>query len=243
MYGIHFSSTFYPVGIDQEEVAVHAPGKHFTIGNLCLMAFAWGEFWLPFQVDVPGGKKPLVNVCVDGTDRQIQFRMVCDDLVGGLSLVYQVGNKPVFLEQFFFGHVNASSAAGKKLAVFAVSKTGIIDILVCNGAFVDHLITAVTDIRGLIQTPAAFPDEIPAGLVAGGAGGAFDAAEDDLVTGIGLTAMVSMDTEVFGVIKSAFVIPVAETVFPHLLGDSGGSLQRKRAMSLKEVPLERAFSM
>lgn len=241
MYGIHFSSTFYPVGIDQEEVAVHAPGKHFTIGNLCLMAFAWAEFWFPFQVDVPGGKKPLVNVCVDGTDRQIQFRMVCDDLVGGLSLVYQVGNKPVFLEQFFFGHVNASSAAGKKLAVFAVSKTGIIDILVCNGAFVDHLITAVTDIRGLIQTPAAFPDEIPAGLVAGRAGGAFDAAEDDLVTGIGLTAMVSMDTEVFGIIKSAFVIPVAETVFPHLLGDSGWILAEEAGNVFKRSTIGKSF--
>ena len=98
MYGIHFSRTFYPVGIDQEEIAVHPSGKHFPIGNLCLMAFARAEFWLPFQVDVPGGKKPLVNVCVEGADRQIQFRMVCDDLVGGLSLVYQVGNKPVFLE-------------------------------------------------------------------------------------------------------------------------------------------------
>ena len=54
--------------------------------------------------------------------------MVCDDLVRGLSLVYQVGNKSVLFEQLFFSHVNASSVAGKKLAVFAVSKTGIIDI-------------------------------------------------------------------------------------------------------------------
>ena len=243
MYGIHFSRTFYPVGIDQEEIAVHPSGKHFPIGNLCLMAFARAEFWLPFQVDVPGGKKSLVNVCVDGTDRQIQFRMVCDDLVGGLSLVYQVGNKPVSPEQFFFGHVNASSAAGKKFAVFTVSKAGIIDILVCNGAFVDRPVTAVTDIRGLIQTPAMFQDEILAGLVAGGTGpgGAFDAAEDDLVTDIGLTAMVSMDTEVFGIIKSAFVIPVAETVFPHFLGDSGWIFAEEAGDVFKRSTIGKSF--
>lgn len=55
----------------------------------------------------------------------------------------------------------------------------------------------------------------------------FDATEDDLVTDIGLTAMVSMDTEVFGIIKSAFVIPVAETVFSYLPGDGGWILAEK----------------
>ena len=68
MYSIHFSSTFYAAGIKKKEVAVHAPGKHFTVSDLCLMAFAGTEFWFPLQVNVPGGKKPLVNVCIEGTD-------------------------------------------------------------------------------------------------------------------------------------------------------------------------------
>lgn len=132
-----------------------------------------------------------------------------------------MGDKPVLFEELFSGHVNAGSAAGKKLMVFPISEAGIIDILVCNGTFMECPVTAVTDVRGLIQTSAAFPDEIPAGLVTGRTGSALDAAEDDLVTDIGLAAMVSMDTEVFGVIKSAFMIPVAEAVFPYLLGDGG----------------------
>ena len=88
MYSIHFGSTFDPVGINQKEVAVHASGKDFAVSDLCLMAFAGTEFRFPFEVDVPGGEKPFVNVCVKGADRQPQFRMVCYNLVGGLSLVY-----------------------------------------------------------------------------------------------------------------------------------------------------------
>ena len=167
--------------------------------------------------------------------------MVCDNLVRGLTLVYQVGNKPVFLEQFLFGHVDALSAAGKKLAVFAVSKEGIIDILMCNGTFMECFVTAVTDIGSLIQPSAMFPDEIPAGLIAGGAGGTFNAAENEFVAGISFTAMVSMNTEVFCIIKRAFVIPVAETVFPHLLRDSGWILAEEAGNVFKRSTIGKSF--
>lgn len=241
MYGIHFCSTFYPVGINHKEVTVHAPGEHFTVGDLCFMAFTRAKFGFPFQIYVPGSKKPLVNICVKGAHGHIQFRMVCDNLIRRLSLVYQMGNEPVFVQKFLSGHVDSVSAAGKKFTVFPVSKTGIIDILMCDGAFVECLVAAVTDIWGFIQAYAPFPDKIPAGLVASRAGSTFDAAEDDLAAGIGFVAVVSMDTEVFGIIKSAFVVPVAEAVFFYLFRDGGRILAQEAADVLERHPLRKCF--
>ena len=81
--------------------------------------------------------------------------------------------------------------------------------------------TAIADIRSLIQAAAVFLFKVLTGLIAGGTGSAFDTAEDNLSAGICLFTMVSMDTEVSGIIKSAFMIPVREPVSLNLFGDSG----------------------
>ena len=45
----------------------------------------------------------------------------------------------------------------------------------------------------------------------------------DLPTGVCLFAMVTVPTKVFGIVKSAFVIPVGQSVCLHLFGDGSGA--------------------
>ena len=78
----------------------------------------------------------------------------------------------------------------------------------CNGTVVDFLVTAIADVRSFIKSGAAFPLKIGAGLVTGVAGSAFDTADENLPTGIGLFAVIPMDTEVLCIVKSALMIPV-----------------------------------
>ena len=63
-------------------------------------------------------------------------------------------------------------------------------------------------IRSLVQAIAAFLFKVLAGLIAGEARGAFDTAEDDFAAGIGLFAVITVDTEIPDIIKGALVIPV-----------------------------------
>ena len=53
--------------------------------------------------------------------------------------------------------------------------------------------------------------------------------------------MVSMDTEVFGIIKSTFVIPVAEPVLPYLLGDGGWILSEEAGNVLKRSTIGKSL--
>ncbi len=212
MYGVHFGSPVYVVWVEQEKIAVHAPGKDFAVGDLCFVALTWPELRIAFQVDIPGCKDSLIDVGVDGTDGHIQFGMVCHDLIGRLSLINQMGYQLVFLNQFGLSHVYAVSGRGEGFLVFTVCKTSIVDILVCDGAFMNSLFTAIADIRSFIQAITAFADKVSASLVAGRTGGAFDATKDDLATNICLSTVISVDAEVVGIVESALVIPVAESV-------------------------------
>ena len=72
----------------------------------------------------------------------------------------------------------------------------------------DFLITAVADIRSPVKPYTALFFKVSAGLVAGRAGCAFDSAQDNLSAGISLLAVIAVNTEVFGVIESPFVIPI-----------------------------------
>lgn len=222
MYGVHFGGPVYAVRVEQEEIAVHASRKDVTVSDLCFVALAGAEFRLAFQVDIPGCKESLIDVGVDGTDGHIQFRMVCHDLIGRLSLINQMGYHPVFLCQLGLCHVYAASGRGEGFFVFTVCKTGIVYILVCDGAFMDRLVTAIADIRSFIQTVTAFADKIPASLVAGRTGGAFDATKDDPATNICLPAVISVDAEVVGIVESTLVKPVAEPVLFDLFRNGRG---------------------
>jgi hypothetical protein len=89
---------------------------------------------------------------------------------------------------------------------------------------VDLLCTSVADIRSHIKSRAAFFFKVPAGLVACGAGSALYPTEYDLVTGISFLAMITVYTEVFGIIKGAFVIPVRHAVCLYLFRNGCGIL-------------------
>lgn len=60
----------------------------------------------------------------------------------------------------------------------------------------------------------SFLDKVRTCLVAGWTGGTFDTAENNLATGIDFFAMISVDAKVMCIVKTAFVIPVAEPVQP-----------------------------
>lgn len=88
-----------------------------------------------------------------------------------------------------------------------------------NRAVIDCFWTTITHIRCFIESVTSFFDKVRTCLVAGWTGGTFDTAENDLATGIDFFAMIF-----------SFEIVV-------------GSLQRYLAMSLKEQPAFRDFSM
>ncbi len=120
--------------------------------------------------------------------------------------------KHVLLMQCAFCYVNSGTGIAVFLTVFPDSKPGIIFIFVCDGTVVDFLVTVTVDVRSLIKYGAAFTLKIGAGLVTGGAGSAFDTADENLPTGIGLFAAISMDTEVLCIVKSALMIPVRQAM-------------------------------
>lgn len=98
-------------------------------------------------------------------------------------------------------------------------------------------------VRSPVKPATAFFFEVFAGLITCGTGSALYAAKDNLAAGIGLFTMVTMDTEVFRVIKRAFVIPVRQPMDSYSLEMVVGSLDRNLAISLKDVPLFNSFSI
>jgi hypothetical protein len=124
-------------------------------------------------------------------------------------------------------HADAGTGIAELISIFPVSEFGIVSIFVCNRTVVDLFITAVADIRSLVQTFTTFFLEIPAGLVTGRTGSAFDPAQDDLVAGIGLFAVVSVNTKVMGIVKRAFMIPVGYPVSFDLFRDGCGIFTEK----------------
>lgn len=87
--------------------------------------------------------------------------------------------------------------------------------------------TAVADIRSPVKSYAALFFKVFAGLITGGTGSALYAAKDNLAAGIGLFTMVTMDTEVFRIIKRAFVIPVRQPMGSYLFRDGSGILAQE----------------
>ena len=172
------------------------------------MALSWFEMDFSLQIYVPCRKESLVKIRIQGTDGHIQLRVVCQDMVGRLTLCDQRGNDLVLFAKLPFGHVDPCSGIPEFFPVFPVSESGVIRVFVCNGAVIDFFRTAVADIRSSVKSYAALFFKVSAGLVAGRAGCAFDSAQDNLSAGISLLAVIAVNTEVFGVIESPFVIPI-----------------------------------
>lgn len=86
-----------------------------------------------------------------------------------------------------------------------------------DGTVIDFLRAAITDIRRFIKSFTVFFLKVLASLIAGRTGSAFDTTQDDFATGIGFLTMIAMDTEIFGIIKSSFVVPGEETMGSYFL--------------------------
>ena len=230
MHGIHFHKGRQ---IQLLEIGIGPVLKNTPVGNLCFVYLPWFEFHFTFQVNVSCGQDPHVEIGVNAAHRQLQFRMVRNDLVRGLSLLNQRTNDPVFLVKLMPGHADARTGLFKAFPIFAVSKPGIVSVFVCNGTVGNLFLTAITDIRSFIKPVTAFLFKVRAGLVAGRTGSTLDTAKKDFSTGIGLFAMVTVDAKIFGIIKGAFVIPVGQAVCFHLFGDGSGILTEEACDILK----------
>ena len=145
-------------------------------------------------------------------------------MIRRLSLFDQWRNDLILFVKFPPGHVDPGSGIPELFPVFPVSEPGVIRVFVGDGAVADLFCTAVANIRSPVKSYAALFFKVPAGLVAGGAGSAFDPAQDNLSAGIGLLTVIAVDTEVFGIIEGPFMIPVRKTVSPDFFRDRGGIL-------------------
>lgn len=82
-------------------------------------------------------------------------------------------------------------------------------------------VAAIADIRSLLDLPAGFPFKTRADIVTSMAGAAKGVTDDEFTAGIDLLAVVTVNAEVIGVIKTAPVPGVSNAVFPNLFGDGG----------------------
>lgn len=90
-----------------------------------------------------------------------------------------------------------------------------------DGAMIYGFRASIANIRCLIEAVTTFPYKIRTGLVTDGTGSTFHITENELTAHIRFPAMIAVDTEVVGVIESAFMIPVTKTVSPDFFGDGG----------------------
>ncbi len=219
MNGIHFRERLQ---IECLKIGVCTIVENCTVRDLCFVAFARFETDLTLQINVASTEKSQINVCVQGADRYVQFRMIGYDLVRRLSLLDQRSNDLVDLTQLMFSHIYATACIAKVLLILPVCKTGVVFILVSNRTTADLFITAIADIRSFIEAVTAFLLKVTTCLVTGGAGSAFHSAQDDLSTCISLFTVITMDTKVLCIVERAFMIPVRQAVLLHFLGNGCG---------------------
>ena len=106
MHGIHFHK-----GRQSQllEIGVSPALENTAVRDLCFVYLAWFElhFTLPGQCFLRSGSH--VEIGVNAADRQLQFRMVCNDLVRRLSLLDQRTDDPVFPVKFMLGHTDTGT--------------------------------------------------------------------------------------------------------------------------------------
>ena len=78
MHGIHFHK-----GRQSQllEIGVSPALENTAVRDLCFVYLAWFELHFTLQVNVSCGQDSHVEIGVNAADRQLQFRMVCNDLV------------------------------------------------------------------------------------------------------------------------------------------------------------------
>ena len=133
-------------------VTIQPVGEYCSDRDLCFMALSWFEMDLPFQIYVPCRKEALIKIGIHRTDRHIQFRVVCQDMIRRLSLFDQRRNDLIFFVKFPLGHVDPGSGIPEFFAIFPVSEPCVIRVFVGDGAVTNLLGTAVADIRSTVKS-------------------------------------------------------------------------------------------
>ena len=134
------------------EVTIQSIGEDGSVRDLCFMALSWPEMDLAFQIYVPCRKEPLIKIGIQRTDRHIQFRVVCQDMIRRLSLFDQWRNDLILFVKFPLGHVDPGSGIPEFFTIFPVSKPGVIRVFVGDGAVAELFGTAVADIRSPVKS-------------------------------------------------------------------------------------------
>ena len=134
------------------EVTIRSVSKDCPVRDLCFMALSWLEMDLPLQIYVPCRKEALIKIGIHRTDRHIQFRVVCQDMIRRLSLFDQWRNDLILFVKFPLGHVDPGSGIPEFFTIFPVSKPCVIRVFVGDGAVTDLFGTAVADIRSPVKS-------------------------------------------------------------------------------------------
>lgn len=108
-----------------------------------------------------------------------------------------------FFVKFMLSKIDSGSGIREFFTVFTIGKPCVIGIFMGDCAMINLFRASVADIRHLIQPVAPFFLKIFAGLITRRTGSTLNATKNDLATGIGLLAVITMNTEVLSVIKGA----------------------------------------
>lgn len=104
------------------------------------MALSWFGMDFSLQVYVPCRKESLVKIRMQGTDGHIQLRVICQDMIGRLSLFDQRGNDTILFAKLPFSHVDPRSGIPEFFPIFPVSGPGVIRVFMGNGAVIDFFV-------------------------------------------------------------------------------------------------------
>lgn len=66
------------------EIGIGSVLEHIAIRDLCLVHLPWFEFHFTLQINVSCCENSYIEVGVNAAHRQLQFRMVCNDLIRSL---------------------------------------------------------------------------------------------------------------------------------------------------------------
>lgn len=203
------------------KIPVSAANEDVAVQDFRIVCGTFFKFDLPLQIDISSQQKVLINVVVKCFDGYPQLRMIGQDHVRGLSLFDQRLYDTVQVPEFFCGQINPGSGNGKQFLILSLGSFGVVIVFSVDRASVSWLITAIADIGSFLNMGTVFPFEARTDVVASVTGAAESIADDHLTAGIGLFAMVAVDTEVIGVNKAASVPGINNSVFPDFLGDRG----------------------
>ena len=98
-------------------------------------------------------------------------------LVRRLALIDQRSDDLILFVEFLSGHSDSGPGILETLPVFPISEPGIVGIFVGNRTIIDLFTASIADVGSPIKFAAAFFLKIRTGLVTGGTGSTFNAAE------------------------------------------------------------------